>query len=139
VNSPVATSGARAREDEFVVRSAYVLTMDSTIGDLPSGDVHVRGDKIAAVAPHIDAPNVRTIDGTTGMILMPGLIDAHTHFWTSQMRGHFACSADQIYFKTRNRLADGYRAEDIYEGATGSDGAIITITAGEIPTTPFRL
>jgi cytosine/adenosine deaminase-related metal-dependent hydrolase len=101
--------------DEFIIRSAYVMSMDPAIGDVVSGDVHVRGDTIVAVAAHLQSEGLRTIDGN-GMILMPGLIDAHTHFWTSQMRGHFACSPEQIYFSTRNRLANGYRPQDMYEG-----------------------
>ena len=35
---------------EFVVRGAHVLSMDDKIGDLPSGDVHVRDGAIVAVA-----------------------------------------------------------------------------------------
>ena len=107
--------GVPSRADEFIIRSTYIMTMDSAIGDIASGDLHVRGDQISAVAPHIDIPNIRTIDGS-GMILMPGLVDAHTHFWTSQMRGRFACDPEHIYFKARNRLANGYRPEDMYAG-----------------------
>ena len=44
---PSATLPARG---EFVVRGAHVLSMDDTIGDLPSGDVHVRDGAIVAVA-----------------------------------------------------------------------------------------
>jgi cytosine/adenosine deaminase-related metal-dependent hydrolase len=101
--------------NEFIIRSAYVMSMDPAIGDIASGDVHVRGDTIVAVAPHLASGGLRTIDGS-GMILMPGLIDAHTHFWTSQMRGHFACSPEQIYFTARNHLANRYRPKDVYEG-----------------------
>ncbi|HWM83517.1 MAG TPA: amidohydrolase family protein [Pseudolabrys sp.] len=114
--SKVTTAGiAAGSPDEFIIRSAYVMSMDSAIGDIVSGDVHVRGDTVVAVAPNLPSDGLRTIDGS-GMILMPGLIDAHTHFWTSQMRGHFACSPDKIYFATRNRLANGYRPQDMYEG-----------------------
>ena len=44
---PAATLPARG---EFVVRGAHILSMDDAIGDLPSGDVHVRDGAIAAVA-----------------------------------------------------------------------------------------
>ena len=42
-------------------------------------DVLVDGEKIAAVAPHIDAPDAQVVD-VTGKLLLPGFIDAHTHF-----------------------------------------------------------
>jgi 5-methylthioadenosine/S-adenosylhomocysteine deaminase len=115
VNPSISNKAPADIPDEYIIRSAYVMTMDQSLGDFSSGDVHVRGDKIAAVASSIDASGVRSIDGS-GMILMPGLVDAHTHFWSSQMRGMFACSPENIYFKTRNRLANGYRPEDMYHG-----------------------
>ena len=42
-------------------------------------DVLVDGEKIVSVAPHIDAPDAEVVD-VTGKLLLPGLIDAHTHF-----------------------------------------------------------
>src|SRR5688572_5298431 len=56
---------------EFVIRGAYVLPMDPSIADLPTGDVHVRDGTIIAVAPRIEAPTAISIDGK-GMICMPG-------------------------------------------------------------------
>src|ERR1700704_2892880 len=58
-----------ARE-EFVVRGAHVLTMDTALGELPSGDVHVRDGAIVAVAASAPAPGAEVIDGR-GMICMP--------------------------------------------------------------------
>ena len=42
-------------------------------------DVLVDGEKIVSVAPHIDAPDAERVD-VTGKLLLPGFIDAHTHF-----------------------------------------------------------
>src|SRR5262249_11129160 len=36
---------------ELVIRSAYVMTMDPTLGDIPRGDVHVKNGAIVAVGP----------------------------------------------------------------------------------------
>ena len=44
---------------EFVVRGAHVLSMDDKIGDLPSGDVHVRDGAIVAVAASVNAPGAQ--------------------------------------------------------------------------------
>ena len=35
-------SGKLPTRGEFVVRNAYVVTMDPKLGDIPDGDVHVR-------------------------------------------------------------------------------------------------
>ena len=59
---------------DFVIRGAYVLTMDRSLGELPQGDVHVRNGVIAAVGPNIDAPGATVIDGSNAVVL-PGLVD----------------------------------------------------------------
>ncbi len=63
---------------EFVVRGGYVLTMDPRLGDLPTGDVHVRNGQIVAVGPNLSAPGAEVIDART-MIVLPGLIETHWH------------------------------------------------------------
>lgn len=47
---------------EFVVRGANILTMDASLGELPSGDVHVRNGAIAAVGATVAAPGADVID-----------------------------------------------------------------------------
>jgi 5-methylthioadenosine/S-adenosylhomocysteine deaminase len=98
----------------FVVRNAYVMTMDAERGDLEPGDVHVDEGVIVGVGSRLVARASEEIDGTD-MIVMPGLIDTHTHLWTSPMRGRFGDTPDTAYFETRNRLAEGYLPADIYQ------------------------
>ena len=104
-----------ARRD-LVIRAAYVLTMDPRLGDLAVGDVHLREGRIHAVGAQLDADDALEIDGT-GMVVLPGLVDTHTHLWTSHLRGRFGDSAEATYFRTRNRLARGFSAEDMYHGS----------------------
>src|SRR5690349_16934018 len=66
---------------EFVVRGAYVLTMDPALGDLPDGEVHVKDGRIVAVGRRLGT-RAHRIDGS-GMVVMPGLVDTHWHLWTS--------------------------------------------------------
>ena len=91
------------------------MTMNARGQDIAAGDVHVDGRNIVAVGTDLAAPGAQILDGR-GMILLPGLIDAHTHLWTSQMRGHFGSTPQSTYFKVRNRLADGYEPQDMYDG-----------------------
>jgi dihydroorotase len=45
-------------------------------------DVHIKGDRIEKVAPAINLPNETKYDelNAEGLVLMPGMIDAHVHF-----------------------------------------------------------
>src|ERR1700733_15769832 len=73
---------------EFVVRGAYVLTMDPALGDFPQGDVHVRDGVIVAVGPKVDAPpSVSFIDGTD-RIVMPGFFATNVNLTYKIMRDH---------------------------------------------------
>ena len=89
---PAATLPPR---NEFIIRGATMLTMDPGIGDLASGDVHVRDGAIVAVAPRVDRPNVRVIEGS-GMICTPGFIDTHWHLWTSIFRPFVRADVNEV-------------------------------------------
>ena len=52
-------SGKLPSRGEFVVRNAYVVTMDNKLGDIPNGDVHVRNGALVAVGPKLNAPGRR--------------------------------------------------------------------------------
>jgi 5-methylthioadenosine/S-adenosylhomocysteine deaminase len=98
---------------EFVIRGATVLTMDPKLGDLASGDVHVRDGTIVAVAPKIDA-KAQTIEGR-GMICMPGFVDTHWHLWTSLFRPFVKADVAAVgYFPVSNRLGQLMTPEDSY-------------------------
>ena len=113
---------------EFVIRGANVLTMDPALGDLASGDVHVRDGAIVAVAPRIDAPNARIIEGA-GMICMPGFIDTHWHLWTSMFRPFIRADVAAVgYFPVSNRLGVLMTPEDSYRSVRL--GAAEALSAG---------
>ena len=65
---------------EYLIRGAYVITMDDKLGDVPAGDIHVKNGAIVAVGKALKAPGAKVIDGKT-MIAMPGLIETHWHMW----------------------------------------------------------
>src|SRR6188768_2992870 len=90
------TSGMLPPRGEFVVRNAYVVTMDPKLGDIPNGDVHVRDGALVAVGPNLTAPNAEVIDGRN-RIACPGFIDTHFHLWGSFARGVVA-DGDFDYF-----------------------------------------
>src|SRR5262249_46082356 len=84
-----AVGGARRADvptERTLIRGGYVLTMDDGLDDLPTGDVLVEGDRIAAVAPHVAVDDAHVIDAR-GHVVMPGFVDTHRHTWQTQMRG----------------------------------------------------
>ena len=71
--------GAQAQQGaafDLVIRNGRII--DGTGSPWYRGDVAVRGDTIARIAPRIDAPAARVIDAG-GKVVAPGFIDLHTH------------------------------------------------------------
>lgn len=101
---------------EYVVRNAHLLTMDSALGEIPVGDIHVRDGAIVAVGRDVAAPNAQVIEGR-GMICMPGFVDTHWHLWNCNCRQWVKTDDGRFsYFPLTSRIgvkttpADAYRA-----------------------------
>jgi 5-methylthioadenosine/S-adenosylhomocysteine deaminase len=71
---------------DVLLTDAIVLTMDEAFTVHNPGSVAVTGDSIAAVGPALDFTAAETIS-CRGNILMPGLINAHTHAPMTLLRG----------------------------------------------------
>jgi len=75
---------------DYLFTNAIVLTMDEELTQYDPGAVAVQGDHIVAVGKEEDvlreyeAPEVIDVDGK---ILMPGLVNAHTHVPMTLLRG----------------------------------------------------
>jgi N-acyl-D-amino-acid deacylase len=61
---------------DLLIRNGRIV--DGTGSPWYRGDVAVRGDTIARIAPRIDAPAARVVDAG-GRVVAPGFIDLHTH------------------------------------------------------------
>ncbi len=76
-----------------VIENAAVLTCDPGSRYLPHGRVAIEGGRIVEVKDLSGAPSPVKGGGApdcvdaTGCILIPGLINSHTHLWLSQLRG----------------------------------------------------
>ena len=78
-------AGTMSERRELLIRNAYVLTMDAAVGDIAGGDVHLRGGAIAAVGRGLSAAGAEIVDGT-GMLVLPGFVNLHHHFFQSLTR-----------------------------------------------------
>jgi 5-methylthioadenosine/S-adenosylhomocysteine deaminase len=78
-------------DDVWLVDGGLVLAMDAAGTVIPGGSVAVRGSRIEAVGPAADIaaryPGARRLDAS-GRIVMPGLVNAHTHVPMTLFRGY---------------------------------------------------
>jgi 5-methylthioadenosine/S-adenosylhomocysteine deaminase len=102
-----------ARE-EFVIRNAYLMTMDADLGDIARGTIHVKDGAIVAVGAEVAAPGARTVEGN-GMIVMPGLIDTHWHMWNTLFRSFAGDKPEEGYFPTVARFGQHMTADDVFQ------------------------
>src|SRR5512133_2697059 len=80
----------RMENVDLLLTNAILLTMDSQLHQYDPGAVAVRGDSIVAVGPEselLDKFTAEQIIDCAGKVLMPGLINAHTHVPMTLLRG----------------------------------------------------
>jgi len=100
---------------EFVIRGAYVMTMDPTLGDIPRGDVHVKNGAIVAVGAGLKASGAQVLDGRD-MIVLPGFVDTHWHMWNTLLRSMAGDKRELGYFPTVATLGKVFTPNDMYQG-----------------------
>ncbi|MBV8827239.1 MAG: amidohydrolase family protein [Hyphomicrobiales bacterium] len=98
---------------EFVIRNAYLMTMDADLGDIAGGAIHVKDGAIAAIAAEVAAPGARVVDGS-GMIAMPGLVDTHWHMWNTLFRSFAGDKPEEGYFPTVARFGQHMMPDDVF-------------------------
>jgi 5-methylthioadenosine/S-adenosylhomocysteine deaminase len=75
---------------DILVLGGIVVTMDERRSILPDGALAIRGNAIIALGPRAPiaaAYHAATVVDATGCLVMPGLIDAHTHIPMTLFRG----------------------------------------------------
>ncbi len=107
-------------ENRMLIRGAAVLSMDGSIGDLPKGDILIRGAEIEAVGPDLSAAATdgqALVVDATGKIAIPGLVDTHRHCWQTQLRRLIPDALLSEYLELfHRRLGPAYAPEDMYAG-----------------------
>ncbi|MFC0105491.1 amidohydrolase family protein [Kibdelosporangium aridum] len=110
-----------------LLRGGYVVSMDTDIGDLPSGDVLIENDMIVAVENGI-TDNAETIVDAHGKLVIPGLIDTHLHLWQTPLRGMTADLWAREYFAIVHPMSNRYEPDDMYWATYG--GAVELLDHG---------
>ncbi len=79
-----------AKKVDLLLKNAIVLTMDEELNQYEPGAVAIRGNQIVAAGPEKEITKSfeakESID-CQGKVLMPGLINAHTHVPMTLLRG----------------------------------------------------
>lgn len=102
---------------DLLIRNVMLLTVDGGIQEGMS--VGISGSRIAKIAPADTLPPsqaLRTLDGT-GKLLMPGLVDAHTHTCQQLLRGSLADEYPMIWVRFLIPFESALSPEDVYCGA----------------------
>ncbi len=99
------------RGDTYLIRGAYVVSMDSETGNRQAADILIRDGQIAAISESIDADGIEVIEAGN-LIAIPGFIDTHWHLWNSTLKNMLR--ADTSYFPLKQAFVGQFRPEDHY-------------------------
>jgi cytosine/adenosine deaminase-related metal-dependent hydrolase len=113
-SSPASATSALPARGTFVIRNAYVMTMDEA-GDIANADVHIANGAIVAVGQNLKVSGAAAIDGH-GMIALPGLVETHWHMWNTLLRSMSGDKPEFGYFKSTALLGQKYLPDDMYQG-----------------------
>lgn len=102
---------------KYIIKNAWVVSVDRDIGTVPNCDVVIENDLITAVGKNLNhSPEHTVIDGTNA-IISPGFVDTHRHTWQAQTR---TVATDYIlldyFLSLRNIFGSSYSAHDTYLG-----------------------
>ncbi|MDI4654985.1 amidohydrolase family protein [Xanthobacter autotrophicus] len=99
---------------QILISGGAVLTMDPSVPDLQQGDVLIDADRIVAVGRNLSAEGATRIDAS-GLVVMPGLVNAHLHCWQTPLRGVAADWTLKDYLqKVLGEFGPRFSPEDIY-------------------------
>jgi len=98
---------------KILFKNAFVVSCNAKIGDAPGTDVLVEGTQIKQVGAKLDGTEAEVVDAT-GMILMPGMIDTHSHLWETPFKGRVSEGWGMEYFTNIHPLVSHCTPEDTY-------------------------
>ena len=102
---------------DIIIKNAYVLTMDPDLGDLKNGVVVIEDGKISEIGKETKE-SAETIIDAKNSVVMPGLVNTHTHAAMTLFRGYaddmqLAEWLEKCIWPVEAQLT----AEDVYKGS----------------------
>ena len=75
---------------DTLIRGAAILKRGGpTDGPIETGDLLIRGDRIAAISPRLEVPLGANVIEAAGKLVMPGLVNAHLHTNEALFKGRY--------------------------------------------------
>ncbi|MBI5166111.1 MAG: amidohydrolase [candidate division NC10 bacterium] len=117
---------------DLLIQGATILTMNENRETLAPGYLAVEGNAISALGPGEPPPEIqaakKVMDGS-GKLLIPGLVNAHTHLAMTLFRGYADDMPLMDWLEKKIWPVEmGLKAEDVYWGAML--GAVEMIASG---------
>lgn len=113
--------------NKVLFRHGFVMSGNDELGDLERADVLIDGSRIEQVGSGLDDAGAEVIDAS-GMLIMPGMADTHTHLWETPFKGRVSEAWGWEYFTNMHPLASWLTPEDVYAGTYA--GAVESLAAG---------
>ena len=108
-------------------KNGYVMSGNDKVGNLEQGDVLVDGTKVVQVGVNLQSAEADVVDAA-GMLVMPGMVDSHTHLWETPFKGRIAEGWGMEYFTNIHPLVSHFTPEDAYAAIYA--GCIESLHAG---------
>lgn len=102
-------------QGNYLIKNAYLITVDDDLGEIPDGDIHIQDGVIKAIGNNLNISGAKEISGKD-MIVLPGLIDTHWHMWTALLKSMAAIRPGKGYFDTTSIFGPKFSPEDMYLG-----------------------
>ena len=94
--------------------NATILTLAPGSRPLPGHDILVEYGRILAIGPDLEPGEGTEVIDATGMIVMPGFVNAHIHTWQTGLRGLATDWTGTNYFRAMHAgLANFFTPDDI--------------------------
>jgi 5-methylthioadenosine/S-adenosylhomocysteine deaminase len=114
--------------EPLLIHNGLLIDTDPGTVVHPDADVLVVDGVIAAVGRGLDAPGAQRVDAS-GMIVLPGFVDAHRHTWQTALRGLAADVDFAGYMSLINGgVAGRFRDTDVHTGTLA--GAVEALASG---------
>ncbi|TDC72753.1 amidohydrolase family protein [Streptomyces hainanensis] len=115
--------------ERLLIRRALLIDTDPAAVALPSHDLLVEDGRVAAVGQDLPAHDAAEVIDGTGLIVLPGFVDAHRHVWQAALRG-IATDVDlDGYLRlVLGEIAPRYRPSDVHVGTLA--GALECLASG---------
>lgn len=99
--------------EKTLFKNAQVMSFNDEVGDLEDADVLITGSRVYQVGTDLIDAEAEVVDAT-GMLIMPGMADTHTHLWQTLFKGRAADAWGMEYFTNIPPMSRHFKPDDVY-------------------------